>query len=93
MTNNPNKITDSHLPDSQPTHWQPWLIDMNALSRYTSLSVRTLRRIDAMRDIPGRVKVGRRVLFQTEVIRDWIRDGMPERQMWETLEEAPRGEQ
>ena len=37
------------------------LIDMAELARLTSLSVRTLRRMDSAGDIPGRVAVGRRV--------------------------------
>jgi hypothetical protein len=49
---------------------EPLLLDMAQLARLTSLSVRTLRRLDCGRDIPGRVAVGRRVLFQTEIIRE-----------------------
>jgi hypothetical protein len=61
------------------------LIDMIELAHLTSLSVRHLRRLDSSRDIPGRVTVGRRVLFQTEVIRDWVRVGLPGRERWATL--------
>jgi len=61
------------------------LIDTAELARLTSLSVRTLRRLDASRDIPGRVVVGRRVLFQTEIIREWVRAGLPGRERWEAL--------
>ena len=62
-----------------------FLVDVAGLAHLTSLSVRTLRRMDAARDIPGRVAVGRRVLFQTETIREWVRAGLPSRQEWETL--------
>jgi hypothetical protein len=62
------------------------LIDMADLAQLTSLSVRTLRRMDASRDIPGRVVAGRRVLFQTEVIRDWVRAGLPGRDLWAALQ-------
>jgi hypothetical protein len=62
------------------------LIDMAELARVTSLSVRTLRRLDASRDIPGRVVVGRRVLFQTEIIREWARAGLPDRDQWAALQ-------
>jgi hypothetical protein len=61
------------------------LIDMAQLSALTSLGVRTLRRLDASRDIPGRVVVGRRVLFQTEIIREWVRAGLPEHEQWAVL--------
>jgi hypothetical protein len=61
------------------------LIDMAELARATSLSIRTLRRLDSSRDIPGRVVVGRRVLFQTEIIREWVQAGLPRRDQWATL--------
>jgi hypothetical protein len=58
------------------------LIDMTELAQLTSLSVRHLRRLDSSRDIPGRVVVGRRVLFQMELIREWVRAGLPGREQW-----------
>jgi hypothetical protein len=61
------------------------LIDMAELAHLTSLSVRHLRRLDASRDIPGRVVHGRRVLFQTEIIREWVRAGLPGRDQWAAL--------
>jgi len=62
------------------------LVDVANLSRLTSLSVRTLRRMDASRDIPGRVAVGRRVLFQTETIREWVRAGLPGSEQWAVIQ-------
>jgi hypothetical protein len=62
------------------------LIDMAELAHLTSLGVRTLRRLDSSRDIPGRVVVGRRVLFRTEVIREWVRAGLPSREEWAALQ-------
>ena len=64
----------------------PWLIDMAELAWLTSLSLRTLRRMDSAGDIPGRVTVGRRVLFQTETIREWVRTGLPVRDQWSALQ-------
>jgi hypothetical protein len=61
------------------------LIDMAGLARLTSLSVRHLRRLDSSRDIPGRVVCGRRVLFQTEMIREWVRAGLPAHEQWAAL--------
>src|SRR5262249_54396464 len=62
------------------------LIDMALLADLTHLSLPTLRRMDATRDIPGRVTAGRRVLFQTEVIREWVRAGLPGRDQWAALQ-------
>ena len=58
------------------------LIDMAELAHLTSLSVRHLRRLDSSRDIPGRVVHGRRVLFQTDILREWVRAGLPGRDQW-----------
>src|SRR5262249_6383357 len=58
------------------------LIDVAELAQLTSLSVRHLRRLDSSADIPGRLVHGRRVLFQTEAIRDWVRAGLPGRDRW-----------
>jgi hypothetical protein len=62
------------------------LIDVGELARVTSLSVRHLRRMDSSGDIPGRVALGRRVLFQTEIIREWVRAGLPGRDQWAALQ-------
>jgi hypothetical protein len=62
------------------------LITTPELAQLTSLSVRHLRRLDSSRDIPGRVVVGRRVLFQTEIIREWVGAGLPDRDQWAALQ-------
>jgi hypothetical protein len=72
--------------DAAPSPADKLLIDMAELAHLTSLGVRTLRRLDSSRDIPGRVVVGRRVLFQTEIIREWVRAGLPDRDHWAALQ-------
>ncbi len=62
------------------------LINIGELAGATGLSIRHLRRVDSCRDIPGRTKSGRRVLFQLEIIREWIRHGMPDSQRWASLQ-------
>jgi len=80
--------TSSQAPISAeaPSLADKLLVDVANLSRLTSLSVRTLRRMDASRDIPGRVAVGRRVLFQTETIREWVRAGLPGSEQWAVIQ-------
>jgi hypothetical protein len=63
----------------------PLLIDIDELSRLTSLSIRTLRRMDISREIPGRVAVRRCVRFQSEVVRAWVRAGLPGPEHWAAL--------
>jgi hypothetical protein len=72
-------------PDANSSPGDKLLIDTADLAHLTSLGVRTLRRMDAVRDIPGRVVVGRRVLYQAEVIREWVRAGLPDKTTWEAL--------
>jgi hypothetical protein len=61
------------------------------LHELTGISIRHLRRMDACGDIPGRITVGRLVLFSAEIIRQWVRDGMPDRERWERLQRAATG--
>src|SRR5262245_44246115 len=62
------------------------LIDMAQLAHLTSLSVRHLRRLDCSRDIPGRVVLGRLVRFRLEIICEWVRAGLPDRDGWAALQ-------
>jgi hypothetical protein len=85
----PDILPNSTVPPGQsatPSSLDKLLIDVAELAHLTSLSVRHLRRLDSSRDIPGRVVHGRRVLFQTEVIREWVRAGLPDRDQWAVLQ-------
>jgi predicted DNA-binding transcriptional regulator AlpA len=84
LTLHQSDSSDTVSPTESPA--DKLLINMNVLAHLTSLSVRTLRRMDSTRDIPGRVVAGRRVLFQTEIIREWVRAGLPGRDQWAVLE-------
>jgi hypothetical protein len=77
-------------PDSTTSLAEKLLIDVAELAYLTSLSVRHLRRLDSSGDIPGRTTIGRRVLFQTEIIRQWVRTGLPDRDHWQAIEAAAR---
>lgn len=80
-------IPPAQSPDAAPVSpLDQLLIDMGDLARLLGLSVRHLRRLDSSDDIPGRVAHGRRVLFQTEIIRDWVRAGLPDRDHWAALQ-------
>ena len=57
----------------------PLLVTVAQLSRLTSLGVRTLRRMDAAGDIPGRVTAGRAVRFRMAEVEAWIAAGLPDR--------------
>jgi hypothetical protein len=83
--NGPPPLSDHERGRDRPATAEKWLIDIAELAHLTSLSVRHLRRADSCLDIPGRVVVGRRVLFQTEIIREWVRLGLPGREQWPAI--------
>jgi hypothetical protein len=80
------RVAADTFPPADPGPTGVWLIDLKELSRVVSLSLRTLQRIDACRDIPGRVVVGRRVLFQADIVRAWVRAGLPDREKWAAIQ-------
>jgi hypothetical protein len=61
------------------------------LSALTGVSLRQMRRLDSDRQIPGRLTCGRKVLFAAETVREWVREGMPDRERWEVLQRARAG--
>jgi hypothetical protein len=75
-------VSHSISDNATPLQSAKLLIDTAELARITSLSIRTLRRMDGVRDIPGRVVVRRCVRFQTEIIKEWVRAGLPGREEW-----------
>jgi excisionase family DNA binding protein len=73
----PGEAPQTHsTPPASPAPAEPLLYDFEALAAVLSLGDRTLRRMDAAREIPGRVTVGRRVLFRADVVRAWVAGGM-----------------
>ncbi len=91
MKNKPKAIVQAQNHEKSMTAMhEKLLIDIAELAHLTSLSTRTLRRMDAAGEIPGRIKVGRRVLFQTEVIRAWVHAGLPDAREWENSQSNKR---
>ena len=61
------------------------------LAEKLGISLRTLRRMCAAQEIPGQVTLGARVLFQAEVIHEWVRAGAPPRTTFEAMQKAKGG--
>lgn len=76
MTHRTTSGDSRHIPPAVGREVEPLLIDLPELARLTSLGLRTLRRLDNQRAIPGRVTLGRRVLFRLEAIREWVEAGL-----------------
>jgi predicted DNA-binding transcriptional regulator AlpA len=63
------------------------------LAQLLGLSLRQVRRLDAVGDLPGRVTggaLGRAVRWRTEVIREWCGAGCPDAAGWQALQRARR---
>ena len=61
-----------------PAQVEPLLVDVKALGRLLSLSVRSVRRLNSGGKVPRPVRVGRSVRWNVETIREWIAQGCPE---------------
>jgi len=65
------------------------LVTRAQLSELTSLHVRTLARLDAAGEIPGRIKVGKSVRYDVAAIKEWIAVGC-DMARWKALHRGKR---
>lgn len=70
----------------------PEMIDIHGVCRLSSISFRTLRRMDSAGRMPAPVRCGRRVYWRTSDIRLWIELGLPDRKRFEELKRRRAGE-
>ena len=73
MKNISLKETDEAVPESDTGLLVGWL-DRADLARELTLSVDTLQRWETRRMGPPCVRVGRKVLYRMEAVRDWLRE-------------------
>ena len=67
------KTTDDVTPDEDTGLLTGWL-NRTDLARELTLSVDTLQRWETRRMGPPCVRVGRKVLYRMEAVRDWLRE-------------------
>ena len=67
------KATDDAVPDEDTGLLTGWL-NRTDLARELTLSVDTLQRWETRRMGPPCVRVGRKVLYRMEAVRDWLRE-------------------
>ena len=71
----------------------PLAVDAKQLGELLSLSVRTVRSMDAAGKLPKPVKLnGRSVRWLPKEIEEWLQAGTPDRQTWEVLRKNGRHE-
>ena len=67
------KATDAPVPEGDTGLLVGWL-NRTDLARELTLSVDTLQRWETRRMGPPCVRVGRKVLYRMEAVRDWLRE-------------------
>ena len=73
MKNNGLKETGDAAPETDTGLLVGWL-DRADLARELTLSVDTLQRWETRRMGPPCVRVGRKVIYRMEAVRDWLRE-------------------
>lgn len=73
MKTNGLKETETPVPDADTGLLIGWL-DRVDLARELTLSVDTLQRWETRRVGPPCVRVGRKVLYRMDAVRDWLRE-------------------
>lgn len=68
----------------------PIATDARGLGRLLSSGLRTIRAWDAAGKLPAPVRIGGRVLWNVQEIRDWLAAGAPPRAVWEAQKSARR---
>lgn len=66
-------------------------LDAPQLAEVLGLSVRTVRRLDALGKLPRPVRIGGAVRWRREEIDQWLGAGCPDRQTWESQVGKARG--
>ncbi len=67
------------------TEPEPLLVGAVESARIVGVSLRTWRGLNAMGRCPAPLRLGRRVLWSTEELRDWIRAGAPPLWRWDVM--------
>lgn len=73
----------SKVPKKAATQVEPLLVDVKALARMCSTSVRSVWRLKSGGKLPRSVCVGRSVRWNVETVRKWIDLGCPDRDTFE----------
>lgn len=67
---------------------EPLVADAKRLATLLAVSLRSVRSMNASGKLPRPVRIGGRVVWRMEEIRDWLAAGAPDRAAWERMQEA-----
>lgn len=65
--------------------------DARLLAELLGVSVRHVRTLDSAGKIPRPVRIGERVTWRLDEVRDWLAAGCPDRRTWDTLRRVKGG--
>ena len=65
--------------------WPLLRVDAKRLARMLCCGLRSVRTWDTAAELPASVKIGGRVSWSVEEVKQWIRAGCPERLTWEAI--------
>ena len=60
----------------------PLLVGANGVARMLDCGLRTIRSMDSAGKLPMPIRLGGRVLWSVDELKDWIRAGCPDRAAW-----------
>ena len=68
----------------------PLVADARGLSKLLTVGLRTVRTWDAAGKLPTPVRIGGRVVWPLDEIRDWLAAGAPDRETWTAARAAKK---
>ena len=77
---------DPATPAGEP----PLVVDARRLAKLLNAGLRTVRAWDAAGKLPSPVRLGGKVVWRLDEIRDWLAAGAPRRDEWQARRTAAR---
>jgi len=68
----------------------PLVVDARRLAAMLCIGLRTVRTLDAAGKLPAPVRIGGRVVWRVDEIRDWLDAGAPDRATWAAIRRVAR---
>ncbi len=77
--------------ERRPRKLSPLVADAKRLAKLLTSGLRTIRTWDAAGKLPMPIRLGGRVLWIVDEIRDWLAAGAPDRDTWEAAKAREKG--
>ena len=73
-----------------PVDGPPLVVDARRLAKFLCAGLRTVRAWDAAGKLPSPIRLGGKVVWRLDEIRDWLAAGAPRRDEWQARRTAAR---